>query len=119
MGVATSLRRQHKTPQWIADWQARMYIYSCYLYDSDYEHPLDDMGYTTVWQMLAGRAPYPGPPMWNDLSPELKERIPFEILDTPSSIGLRRLGWRQEDHTGAFEWFQRVEGRLPEKLTTI
>lgn len=100
----------------IADWQARMYIYSCYLYDNGYEHPLDDHAYTVVWQMLAGLPPYPGPPLWEALSPHLKERIPFTILDTPSSIGLAQLGWREEDREGAFEWFARIHGRNPTQL---
>lgn len=93
-----------------------MYIWSCYLYDNDYEHPLDDHLYTSVWKMLAGRKPYLSAD-WDHLSPELKERIPFEILDTPSSIGLAKRGWRQEDHEGAFAWFKRCKGRPPEKLS--
>lgn len=93
---------------WIAEWQALMWIYSCYLYDNGYEHPLDDHSYTYVWDAVRHYHPH--------LPAYLKERIPFEILDTPSSIGLSALGWRQEDHEGAFEWFARCKGRPPEKL---
>lgn len=92
----------------IAEWQARMYIYSCYLYDNDFEYVLDDLSYTSVWENVKH--------YWEHLPDELKERIPYEILDTPSSIGLSALGWRQEDREGAFEWFNRVHGREPQHL---
>lgn len=85
-----------------------MYIYSCYLYDSDYEHPLDDHSYTATWEAVKHYYPH--------LPAELKERIPYEILDTPSSIGLSQRGWREEDRVGAFAWFNRVMGRDPASL---
>lgn len=92
----------------IAAWQAEMYIYSCYLYDNGYEHPLDDHSYTAVWENVKYYYPY--------LPEDLKQRIPYKILDTPSSIGLAQLGWREEDRRDAFAWHLRVKGKLPAKL---
>lgn len=102
------VKRHSRDVSAIAEWQALMYIYSCYLYDHGYEYPLDDHGYTAVWENVKHYYPH--------LSPALQARIPYEILDTPTSIGLGRLGWREEDREGAFAWFERVMGRPPTKL---
>lgn len=101
-------KRTERPLAWIAGWQARMYIYSCWLYHHDYEYPLDDHSYTVVWENVKHYYPH--------LPAELQRRIPHHILDTPSSIGLAQLGWRQEDRDGAFEWFKRVKGRDPQQL---
>lgn len=95
----------------IADWQAQMYVYSCWLYAHDYEPVLSDPSYDKLCQGLMY--------YYDDTPEEFQKRVSKDNLKDGSSIHLAAGGWREEDRAGAFEWFKRVYGREPRDLTAM
>lgn len=86
------------TEEQIWDWQCKMHIYSCYLYEVQNKPILKDEDYDQHCQLLL-RA-YDKLPKW------YTDRITKDQLQTASAMGIE---YTDEDIKGAYEWLKSVQ----------
>jgi hypothetical protein len=81
-----------------------MFIYSCWLYDNDFETVFTDAAFDSFCAQLHE--------MYDDLPFDIQDRIDIGNLRAGTSLGMTYL---EGDAAGAIAWFERVRGRGPEK----
>lgn len=84
----------------IYDWECRMFIYSCYLYDVENQPLLSDELYDWSCRFLLER--YDQLPEW------FRQRVDKERLSTGTSSGL---DYTVEDIMGAYKWVEDARAR--------
>ena len=83
-------------------WQCEMFIYSCWLYENDYETVFSDSDYDIHCNSLLN--------WYDDIPAEFKDRISKDRLGAGTASGLVYL---PEDEENAKAWFRRARGRDP------
>lgn len=83
-------------------WQGQMFIYSCWLYDNEFETVFSDSEFDEFCVLLLS--------CYDDLPFDIQDRIPKGNLEAGTSLGLT---YNTDDGIHAVQWFERVRGRSP------